>query len=275
MNFYKKSLLFFCLFLSFLTPDIFATKATSRKRKAKELAPNKMTSSIWSGETRGQLLRNFKKIERFRKKSMKRNKSQKKVERERTEEGSSKQAIPINWEGLKGLIPKELFSLLEVYGFEKLRRDYYYYFGLKSGNKSSRNWDQCEDIYLTCAFYRLGRFPESSEEWKKIAESLPKRTAKQCERRWQFLCKKSKGEVKKAFVFKCPIAREWKDVEDRLLFEVYCKVSVLKPEGEETTAEEWEKIAQELPGRTDQECKERWEWLHKKENREKLIASII
>lgn len=76
----------------------------------------------------------------------------------------------------------------------------------------------------------------NGKNWKKIAETVPGRTAIQCLHRWQ--------KVLNPNLVKGP----WTKEEDEMVIKL---VKMYGPEN-------WSLIAQHLPGRIGKQCRERW-----------------
>lgn len=93
-------------------------------------------------------------------------------------------------------------------------------------------WTPEEDEYLRAAVQLYG---DKTEKWAKIAACVPGRTNKNCRKRWFHSLdpKLKKGP--------------WTDEEDHLL-----KTGVQMFKGQ------WSKIAERIPGRTDDQCAKRW-----------------
>ncbi|KAG0206725.1 hypothetical protein BGX28_001870 [Mortierella sp. GBA30] len=93
-------------------------------------------------------------------------------------------------------------------------------------------WTPEEDEYLRAAVQLYG---DKTEKWAKIAACVPGRTNKNCRKRWFHSLdpKLKKGA--------------WTEEEDRLL---RTGVQIFKGQ--------WSKIAERIPGRTDDQCAKRW-----------------
>ncbi|KAG0369188.1 hypothetical protein BGZ54_000119 [Gamsiella multidivaricata] len=93
-------------------------------------------------------------------------------------------------------------------------------------------WTPEEDEYLRTAVQLYG---DKTEKWAKIAACVPGRTNKNCRKRWFHSLdpKLKKGP--------------WTEEEDHLL-----KTGVQMFKGQ------WSKIAERIPGRTDDQCAKRW-----------------
>ncbi|KAF8935143.1 hypothetical protein BGZ58_005208 [Dissophora ornata] len=93
-------------------------------------------------------------------------------------------------------------------------------------------WTPEEDEYLRAAVQLYG---DKTEKWAKIAACVPGRTNKNCRKRWFHSLdpKLKKGP--------------WTEEEDHLL-----KTGVQMFKGQ------WSKIAERIPGRTDDQCAKRW-----------------
>lgn len=93
-------------------------------------------------------------------------------------------------------------------------------------------WTPEEDEYLRAAVQLYG---DKTEKWAKIAACVPGRTNKNCRKRWFHSLdpKLKKGP--------------WTEEEDHLL-----KTGVQMYKGQ------WSKIAERIPGRTDDQCAKRW-----------------
>ncbi|KAG0304606.1 hypothetical protein BGZ98_005280 [Dissophora globulifera] len=93
-------------------------------------------------------------------------------------------------------------------------------------------WTPEEDEYLRAAVQLYG---DKTEKWAKIAACVPGRTNKNCRKRWFHSLdpKLKKGP--------------WTEEEDQLL-----KTGVQMFKGQ------WSKIAERIPGRTDDQCAKRW-----------------
>ncbi|KAI1315936.1 hypothetical protein EDD11_000186 [Mortierella claussenii] len=93
-------------------------------------------------------------------------------------------------------------------------------------------WTPEEDEYLRAAVQKYG---DKTEKWAKIAACVPGRTNKNCRKRWFHSLdpKLKKGP--------------WTEEEDHLL-----------RTGVEMFKGQWSKIAERIPGRTDDQCAKRW-----------------
>ncbi len=106
---------------------------------------------------------------------------------------------------------------------------------LKGSPRPSRErapWTPEEDNLLKLAVQLYG---DKTEKWAKIAACVPGRTNKNCRKRW--------------FHSLDPSLRKgaWTEEEDQLL-----------REGVSKYPNQWSKIADMLPGRTDDQCAKRW-----------------
>ncbi|KAF9438760.1 hypothetical protein BGZ76_005066 [Entomortierella beljakovae] len=93
-------------------------------------------------------------------------------------------------------------------------------------------WTPEEDEYLRAAVQLYG---DKTEKWAKIAACVPGRTNKNCRKRWFHSLdpKLKKGP--------------WTEDEDRLLMT-----------GVQMFRGQWSRIAERIPGRTDDQCAKRW-----------------
>ncbi|KAF9184734.1 hypothetical protein BGZ51_003161 [Haplosporangium sp. Z 767] len=93
-------------------------------------------------------------------------------------------------------------------------------------------WTPEEDEFLKAAVQKYG---DKTEKWAKIAACVPGRTNKNCRKRWFHSLdpKLKKGP--------------WTEEEDHLL-----------RTGVEMFKGQWSKIAERIPGRTDDQCAKRW-----------------
>ncbi|KAL1543502.1 transcription factor MYB3R-5-like [Salvia divinorum] len=96
---------------------------------------------------------------------------------------------------------------------------------------SKANWTEEEDNILRDAVHKY-----EGKSWKKIAGCLPGRTDVQCLHRWQ--------KVINPDLVKGP----WSKEEDVILIELV----------ERSGGKKWSEIAEQLPGRTGKQCRERW-----------------
>jgi hypothetical protein len=92
------------------------------------------------------------------------------------------------------------------------------------------SWTQEEDDVIT-SFVR----DEGTKQWTKLASLLPGRIGKQCRERWR---NHLDPEVNRS---------PWTDAEDRLLIELH-----------EVMGNQWVKLTEYLPGRSDNAIKNRW-----------------
>lgn len=94
-------------------------------------------------------------------------------------------------------------------------------------------WDRAEDELLKSAVLQYG-----ARNWKSIAHMVPGRTHAQCLQRW---AKALQPGLRKG---------HWTQAEDELLKQVVSRhgCSLLN----------WQTIAQQVPGRTTKQCRERW-----------------
>uniref|UniRef100_A0A7S1FZI9 Uncharacterized protein n=1 Tax=Corethron hystrix TaxID=216773 RepID=A0A7S1FZI9_9STRA len=94
-----------------------------------------------------------------------------------------------------------------------------------------RYWTESEDEQLRNLVKRHGL-----PNWNTIADSMDGRNRKQCRERWM---NNLRPDIKKG---------HWTDVEDRIIIEKQAELG----------GNRWSKIAEYLPGRTDEAVKNRW-----------------
>lgn len=107
--------------------------------------------------------------------------------------------------------------------------------GIPIKHKPRRVWTPEEDAKLRTLVAEWGDQRGKNSHWDKISESMPGRTGKDCRKRW--------------FHSLDPTLKRgrWTEDEDRILQEAYKELGPL-----------WNRIAQLIPGRTDDQCSKRY-----------------
>lgn len=107
--------------------------------------------------------------------------------------------------------------------------------GLSSRPRERRKWNEEEDTRLRTLVAEWGDQRGKNSNWDKISESMEGRSSKDCRKRW--------------FHSLDPTLRRgrWTPDEDRILIEAY-----------DSLGPAWNRIAQLIPGRTDDQCSKRY-----------------
>lgn len=110
-------------------------------------------------------------------------------------------------------------------------------------NKAKKKFTPLEDAKIVLLVSQLGEHC-----WKKIAEFLDDRTARQCRERW------------KHYLNKIPVKNEWTKTEDETLLYLYNEYGP-----------KWTKIAEHFNGRTSVNVKNRFALLERHKKKEEAL----
>ena len=120
----------------------------------------------------------------------------------------------------------------------KCHKRYLQLVGSKDDHAQKISWTQEEDAILT---YQVSL--HGTKNWKQVCLALPNRIHKQCRERWVNILSPSITKKK------------WTEEEDRKILELFY-----------TYGPRWAFIAQRIPGRNDNQVKNRWNSNLKKRN---------
>jgi hypothetical protein len=118
-------------------------------------------------------------------------------------------------------------------------RDKWQNMSKKAAATASGAWTAAEEIKLASAVETFG-----TTGWAKVAAKVPGRNEKQCRQKWQYLSKKIAATVSGA----------WTVEEEKQM------VSAVETFG----ATSWDKIAANVPGRSETQCSSKWQKMYKK-----------
>jgi hypothetical protein len=109
---------------------------------------------------------------------------------------------------------------------------------LTAGDNQSGKWTATEDSHLAVAVKRFGN------EWSAVAALVPGRTNIQCRQRWARGLDLENGGTGSG---EQVMARKWTPKEDAKLADAAAKFG-----------NQWTKVAEMVPGRTNAQCRQRW-----------------